>query len=328
MRYEKAEIVHRIALDMQGTAEGIGLEEIRTRYTDKALSRRTAERLRDTVERLYPIEHANPGEILKRWRIRGRSAGNAALVTANELADIATAASVLKRENMLVQANSVEKLLAKLKAQMSAPAATRLAPDLEALTEAEGLAMRPGPRQKIDGHIVTELRRAILSSVKVRLDYLYRSSGKRGFETVHPYGFLHGSRHYLVAWSEGTKAMDFRNYALANIEKVTVLDKPFQRKREFSLSSYAEESFGLFREPPIDVEWLFDKSVAKHAEEFLFHPTQQTMRRPDGSLIVRFKAGGRVEMAWYLYTWGKHVKVLKPKNFPNLVGNLMKDTLP
>jgi len=328
MRYEKAEIVHRIALDMQGTAEGIGLEDIRSRYTDKALSRRTAERLRDTVGHLYPVEHANPGELPKRWRIRGRSAGNTALVTANELADLATAAAVLKRENMLGQASSMDKILAKLKAQMSAPAATRIAPDFEALTEAEGLAMRPGPRQKIDGHIVTELRRAILSSLKVRLDYSYRSSGKRGFETVHPYGFLHGSRHYLVAWSEGATAKDFRNYALANIEKVTVLDRPFARKENFSLSKYAEESFGLFREEPFDVEWLFDKSSAKHAEEFLFHPTQQTMRRPDGSLLVRFKAGGRVEMAWYLHAWGKHVQVLKPRHFFKQVGKLMNIALP
>jgi len=328
MRYEKAEIVHRIALDMQGTAEGIGLEEIRSRYTEKALSRRTAERLRDTVERLYPIEHANPGEFPKRWRIRGRGAGGSALVTTDELADLATAVSVLKRENMFVQANSVEKVLAKLKAQISAPAAIKLAPDLEALTEAEGLAMRPGPRQKIDRHIVTELRRAILSSLKVRVDYLYRLSDKRGFETVHPYGFLYGNRHYLVAWSEGAKARDFRNYALSNIEKVTVLDKPFTRKQEFSLSRYAEESFGLFREPPFDVEWLFDKSVAKQAGKFLFHPSQKATQQPDGSLLVRFKAGGSVEMAWYLYTWGKHVKVIKPKNFRKSVEQAMRVALP
>ena len=123
MRYEKAEIVHRIALDMQGTAQGISLEEIRSRYTEKALSRRTAERLRDTVERLYPMDNANPGEFPKRWRIHGRSAGSVALVTADELTDLATASSVLKRENMLVQARSIEKLLAKLKAQMSSPMA-------------------------------------------------------------------------------------------------------------------------------------------------------------------------------------------------------------
>jgi hypothetical protein len=33
--------------------------------------------------------------------------------------------------------------------------------------------------------------------------------------------------------------------------------------------------------------------------------------QPDGSLIVRFRAGGLLEMAWHLFTWRNEVKVLK-----------------
>jgi hypothetical protein len=46
MRYEKAETVLRVALDMQASALGLSLEEIQRNYSDKPLSRRTAERLR------------------------------------------------------------------------------------------------------------------------------------------------------------------------------------------------------------------------------------------------------------------------------------------
>ena len=35
----------------------------------------------------------------------------------------------------------------------------------------------------------------------------------------------------------------------------------------------------------------------------------------DGSLTVKFRAGGAREMDWHLYTWGEHVKVIKPTNF-------------
>ena len=45
----------------------------------------------------------------------------------------------------------------------------RIEPDLEALTEAEGLAMRPGPRPKINAEIVGALREAIITRRKVRL---------------------------------------------------------------------------------------------------------------------------------------------------------------
>ncbi len=315
MRHEKAEIIHRIALDMRGTAEGLTLDDIRTRYapSNKPLSRRTAERLRDAVDRVFSIEHANPGELPKRWRIRGTHTTVMANVTASELADLATASAVLRRENMPVQARSIDAIAAKLRAQMKAPSLARVEPDLEALTEAEGLAMRPGPRPKVDPQIVAALREAILSARKVRLHYRYRGSGKRGFDTFHPYGFLYGSRHYLVAWSENRRARDFRNFSLSNIERVETLNETFTRKRSFSLKAYAERSFGVFQEEPFDVVWRFDKEVAKEAAEFLFHPTQKFEPQKDGSLIVRFRAGGAQEMAWHRYTWGTHVEALEPR---------------
>lgn len=328
MRYEKAEVIHRIALDMHGSAEGLGLEDIRTRYSDKPLSRRTAERLRDTVERLFPIEHANPGELPKRWRLRGVNAVGLLGVTADELANLATAAAVLRRDNMLLQANSVEKTVAKLRATLKETAAARLEPDLEALTEAEGLGMRPGPRPKLDVRTISALRHAILANRKVRLHHRYRATGKQGFETVHPYGFLYGNRHYLVAWSENQHAREFRNFALANIERVELLEKPFTRKQDFSLATYAEKSFGVFQEKPFDVVWQFDASAAKQAKEFQFHPTQTTELLPNETLIVRFTAGGIIEMAWHLYTWGGHVKVLKPKDFWKRFRKLQKFVTP
>jgi hypothetical protein len=51
------------------------------------------------------------------------------------LADLATAASLLRRENMLLRARSVEKVAAKLGAHLKGPIESRIEPDLEALTE-------------------------------------------------------------------------------------------------------------------------------------------------------------------------------------------------
>lgn len=36
---------------------------------------------------------------------------------------------------------------------------------------------------------------------------------------------------------------------------------------------------------------------------------------PDDSLLVRFRAGGALEMSWHLYTWGDAVEVIEPKGF-------------
>lgn len=46
MRHEKAEILLKVAMDMQSSSQGLSLQDIAERYSDTPLSRRTAERLR------------------------------------------------------------------------------------------------------------------------------------------------------------------------------------------------------------------------------------------------------------------------------------------
>lgn len=328
MRYEKAETILRIALDMRGTAEGLSLEDIRRNYAGVPLSRRTAERLRDAIERVFPqMQQANPGEVPKRWRLPSGTVSTFACVSAEELADLSTAVSLLQRENLRAQAENADRAISKLRAMMKPETLTRVGPDLEALTEAEGIALRPGPRLAIAPEIVATLREAILANRKVRLHYRYRGTGKRGFDVVRPYGFLYGNRHYLVAWSENVRARDFRNFALANIEHAEILDAVFVRLRRFSLREYAERSFGVFQEEPFDVEWRFAPEVAADAKDFLFHPSQALEEQPDGTLIVRFRAGGTREMAWHLMTWGKSVEVVKPLHLRREIAHLARELL-
>jgi len=179
--------------------------------------------------------------------------------------------------------------------------------------------MRPGPKPRINGEVVSSLREAIITRRKVRLHYLYRGSGKRGFETAHPYGFLYGNRHYLVAWSENEQARDFRSFLLTNIERVEILDRIFTRRGGFSLREYAERSFGVFQEKPFDTVWKFSPEAAADAKEYVFHPTQTMEEHPDGSLTVRLHAGGMREMAWHLFTWGDAVEVIRPKRLKSLL---------
>ena len=66
----------------------------------------------------------------------------------------------------------------------------------------------------------------------------------------------------------------------------------------------------MFQEEPFDVVWKFSPEVAEDAKEYLFHPSQKFEEQADGSLIVRFRAGGGLEMCWHLFTWGGQLSVL------------------
>lgn len=101
---------------------------------------------------------------------------------------------------------------------------------------------------------------------------------------------------------------------LDRISDVSALDESFVAQ-EFDLASYAAQSFGVFQEAPQDVVLRFSPDAVDDAVEWVFHPSQTLERQEDGSLIVRFRCGGMLELSWHLFTWGDAVEVLKPYNF-------------
>jgi len=317
MRYEKADNLMQLALDMQAARGGLSLQDLEERFR---VGRRTAMRMRDAILRNFPhTEEVDTPERLKRWRIPSGVINQFINFTADELADLDTAIQLLRRDNREDQAASLETMSVKVQALMRPETQRRVEPDLEILMEAEGIAMRPGPRPKIQTTAIDRLRKAIKGSNRAKLKYRRRSDRKLNTRLVEPYGFLHGHRHYLVAWHEHRVESKFLTFALPMIEGVEILDETFERDPEFSLRVFAERSFGLFQEEPFDVVWRFTPAAARDAEDFLFHPSQEVTKERDGSLLVRFTAGSNLEMAWHLYTWGDQVEVLEPERLRKMV---------
>lgn len=317
MRYEKADNLLQLALEMQARRGGISLQEIEQSFD---VGRRTAMRMRDAILRNFlQAEEVATDERVKRWRIPAGVLDHLVAFSADELAAMETAIGVMRQQNREDVAADLETVVTKIHALVRPEVARRVEPDLEALLEAEGLAMRPGPRPRIKVMVVEDLRRAIKGGNRVKLSYRRRKDNEVHDRIVNPYGFLHGHRHYLVGWHEHPQQSMMLTFALPRIEKVEVLDDMFERDPDFSLKTYAERSFGLFHEEPFDVVWRFTPDAADEAEQFVFHPSQKTERQEDGALIVRFRAGSDMEMAWYLYMWGDRVEVLAPQRLAEMV---------
>ena len=115
----------------------------------------------------------------------------------------------------------------------------------------------------------------------------------------------------FCACSDKTK--EYRYFALHKLSDVQLTDNIFRKDESFSLEDFTKDCFGVYREEPVEVEWLFDAETADDASKYEFHPSQQMIKNPDGTLTVKFFAGGQKEMDWHLYTWGNKVKVIKPK---------------
>lgn len=309
MHYLKLETILRLALAFQGTREGLSLADIQREF---GVGRRTAERMRDAVARVFPqFERCDQGERIRRWRLPQGTLGGLVALGADELAAIEGAAAEWRGRGLDERAAPLDAAAAKLRAMARPEHLRRVEPDLEVLMEAEGSALRPGPRPQLADGIIGLLRRGILACLPLSMEYRSRNAAQATRITVHPYGLLYGSRPLLVAapepWNEP------RLYRLDRMSALELGNSPFLRRAGFALSDFAARAFGTFQEEPFDVVLRFAADTAEEAAQWRFHPTQATERDGEGRLIVRFRAGGAQEMCWHIFTWGASVEIVSPE---------------
>lgn len=308
MFYQKTQNLFELALWMQSNPDGISINDIMDKYS---ISQRTANRMKDMVKQQFPqIVEIKGAYNSKRWYIPQGTLNNQIGFSLNEITALQNAIKLMKTKS-LSDVEFLETLMYKIKSSMNKDTLNRIEPDAEALLEAEGYALRPGPKIKTNKEHLEKLRSAIIACKVIKIKY--QSKTKNEWRTVHPYGFLYGNKHYLIAWHIKRRIMC--HFDLNNIQEIKVTDIYFNRDSNFSLEEFSKKSFGVYQEEPFNVEWLFDKEVAADAEKYQFHPTQTITHNEDGSLTVKFCAGGAREMDWHLYTWGKHVKVISPTDF-------------
>ncbi len=307
MRYERLTDIVRLAIRLQD-AGGLTIDEIREEF---AVSRRTAERMRRAVELAFgPLESVDWGDGRQRRRLPASGLADLIRVSADELVELETAALELQRSGREEGTSLLRDLAAKLRAFQRPAVQRQLDPDLEALMLAEGLAMRPGPRPKLEPGLLGVLREAIKANRVITFRYVSRTNGRRSRQQVEPHGLLYGRRAYLVGRRGETEAM--RYWVLANMSEVGLTDKWFTHDAGFDLKAFARQSFGSFQEEPMEVVLRFRADATPDAAAFLFHPSQEISENEDGSLTVRFEAGGTLEMCWHLFTWGDSVAVEQP----------------
>jgi predicted DNA-binding transcriptional regulator YafY len=315
-RYSPAIRLIELGLALSETRGGLTLDEMAKHL---GVSRRTAERLRNTLDRVTGGLIATlTDEGHKRWKLPTAKFSAFTTPTLEELAELKLAAKRKRQEGSAPEAERLEVLALKLENVLPRSTLRRYEPDLDGLLEGTGVVARPGPKALINPEITDSLRAALLSMQQVRLTYRRRDTGEVSRPRVYPYGFLTGSRLYLVGFNPHPKVLEYRLYVLANIDAVEVLDRAYERDPSFDLQSYSTRSFGTYWDGEMyDVEWRFKPEVAGDARQFRFHPSQVLTDQPDGSVVVTFCASGLTEMVWHLFTWGDGVEIVRPQALKN-----------
>lgn len=319
MSFAKAQDLLKLAM-MATRRSGVTLDEIVEEF---GCVHRSAQRMTVALEAAFPQTETTDGEDRRRrWRIPARAIAPLLTPSAEEMAVLTTAAERFDADGLATEAATVRQVRQKVRALIPPDAGTRLSVDEEALLEALGHAARPGPRPASDGAVDAAIYEALKGPFLLRFPYRTRGRPTPSQRVVAPHGLLLGVRRYLVARDTAKAATaPLQHYRVEEILEAEVLPHSFELDAGFDIRRHAEKGFGSFENGSEygDVVWRFSPDAAPHARRFLFHPTQVVEEERDGSLLVRFKASGLLEMCWHLYAWGTHVEVLQPARLREMV---------
>lgn len=312
-RYSRISDILDLAVFMSSKLNGVTINEIAERYN---VSRRTAERMRDSLICIFPsIDEIETDDSQKHWGFINYSISNLISFSPKEVANIE---QYQRRTTNKELKNELGKTIEKLKTFYRKHAAT-VENNIELYMQTEGYAVRQMPQYKISINTLEVIREAVQHSKVVTGIY---HDKKR---IIEPLGMIYGEKIYLVA-REKAKGDGIYNYLLHKFKDLTLTDECFD-KSDFNLQEYTNQSFGVYHGEILDVKLSFAPELADEASNFNFHPTQKGKLETDGTYTVTFKASGSREIIWHVFKWGAGCKILAPKSLKTEYKKYLEDNL-
>ena len=312
-RYPKLGKILNLIIKMQSRYSGITLNDIQE---ELEVSRRSAERLRDVLIWEIPqIEELPTTGREKHWGF-SRSSHLREIISfsKDEIAELEGVKNNLQLESTKDVLNGI---VDKLKV-LSRKNATEIEDAIEILLKTEGSAVTQKPSYKIDIQILDTIRQAIKENLRIKCKYDGRD------KILSPFGIVYGANVYLIG-VEGDKP-DPYVYRLHKVTDIELTEEKFD-KGDFDIKEYANRSFGVYQNEIIKVELRFSKEVAEDVLNYNFHPTQKVKQNDDGTVTVKFKASGELEILWHLFKWGDAVKIISPRSLKKEYVEMLENVL-
>ncbi|HEX9911991.1 MAG TPA: YafY family protein [candidate division Zixibacteria bacterium] len=161
------------------------------------------------------------------------------------------------------------------------------------------------------GLIFNLIEQSILNRRTIRLDYEGLESGKNSRE-IDPYALIF-RRHswYLLGFCHLREQI--RVFRLNRIYKVTLTDKNFEKRPDFSIEEFFKNSWEIYQGEPTKVKLKFSGKAVKVIESGQHHTSENLSKQNDGSLVYSVKVSGIEEISRWVLGFGEMVEVLEPE---------------
>lgn len=314
-RMLKLEGLMKVINHMAASAQGLCINDI---MELNRISRRTAERMLVIIKSVYPEqleEYQEAGNKPKYFKLKTLYRQGPISFSKEEHSYLYLASLLARHNQMNALAQGIDAVELKLRGFSK----SYIKHDVEDFMDIKWHTMRPGYMNKFDLSLISIIRNAILSCNKLHIKY-DSPNGSSDHYLISPYGILYGQRVYVIAYCEEHTCI--KGFILSDIMELEVTDGLYERDTSFSLQDYAKSSFDPCDNSVYDVVWRASPKIAKQVMSYSFHPDQILDQQNDGSLLVKFKAGGLEQMCHLLFMWHGEINIEAPDDLKFALYNL------
>jgi predicted DNA-binding transcriptional regulator YafY len=229
--------------------------------------------------------------------------------TPDEILALAFGEDLLRTLEGTVFHDSIRSALAKIRAGLGPELANYLA------RLGESFRVLPGPHKNYARfrEAIGLLNDAVVARRTLRMRYRTGRTGAVATRDLDPYRVWYKAGGlYVVGFDH--RSREIRTFAVDRIRHLEPTGRTFEVDRGFDFDAYLGASFGVIAEPALRVRIRFDRRWASYVEERTWHPSQELLRGPGGSLELRLEAGGSAELKTWILSFGSGAEVLEPES--------------
>lgn len=169
------------------------------------------------------------------------------------------------------------------------------------------------------------IRHALLYQQGITITYRPGGRGEPARYRVDPYTLLFQKGGiYLLGFAQERQAL--RTFAVERISSVEPGKERFEIPEGFHAGQALEKAFGIVAEPPMEVQIRFSAGIAHAIKDRVWHSSQQIREQADGTVLLSFRAGGRMEILSWLLSYGAHAELLAPEDLRAELGRMVRET--
>jgi predicted DNA-binding transcriptional regulator YafY len=233
--------------------------------------------------------------------------------------------SLLRSQLDLLQGTPFQEEMESVFRKVNSVLPPRLAAHMERIAQVSHPLMQGKRDYSKSAEFLRLIRHALLYQQTVTISYRSPGRPEPVAYRVDPYTLLFQKGGiYLFGFAREREAL--RTFAVERICGVEPGKERFEIPEGFDAAATLEGAFGIVAETPMEVEIRFSAAIAHAIKDRTWHASQSIDENSDGSIVLSFRAGGKMEILSWLLSYGSHAELLSPKDLRDELTSMVQAT--